>query len=474
VSTGKALIWASFNQFGVQIINFIVTLLLTRLLSPKEVGTIALISILIAIGSMLINSGLTQSLLRTPNINENDYANIFYINLIISVIIYLLVFFLSPIISSFYNLEILKNIIRVFSLTFIFNAICNVQITRLTVEMNFKMQSLVTIPASFISGLIGIFMAYKGFGVWSLVWSQVSNPFFITIFLLYFTKWKPKFNFNIEIIKKHWNFGYKLMLAGLIDSFFTNFYSSLIGKKFNLIEAGLFYRADTVKQLPLSNLTLILNKILFPILTPLQNDIEHFKEKSILILKTIIFFVFPFFIFSSIFAEPIFKILFTVKWLGSVKYFQLLCFSALLYPVHIFNLTILNIKGKSDKVFFLQIIKTIISVTLILIFIGFGVIGLMYGLIIESVLAFFLNSYFLKKIINFGPIDQLKEMLPIILISLIYGVFTIYLNQIAIKINFNDFIRILICGLISLSFYYLLSIIFLKQILHNIKKLILN
>jgi len=217
-----------------------------------------------------------------------------------------------------------------------------------------------------------------------------------------------------------------------------------------------------------------LNKILFPILTPIQNDLNLFREKAILILKIIVFFVFPFFIFLSIFAEPIFKILFTEKWVGSVKYFQLLCFSALLYPVHVFNLTVLNIKGKSDKVLFLQIIKTLIAVTLILIFIGVGVIGLMYGLVIESFLAFFLNSFFLKKIINFGPIDQLKEMLPIILLSLVYGIFTMYLNQILINQNFYDIVRISICGLISSSFYYLLSKIFFKQILYNIKKIIIN
>jgi O-antigen/teichoic acid export membrane protein len=203
-----------------------------------------------------------------------------------------------------------------------------------------------------------------------------------------------------------------------------------------------------------------LNKLLYPILTPLQDDLIYFREKSSLILKLIIYFVFPFFIFSSIFAEPIFKILFTVKWIGSVKYFKLLCFSALLYPVHIFNITILNIKGKSGKVFNLQMIKTIISISLIYIFIRLGVIGLMYGLIIESILAFFLNSYYLKKIINFGPFDQLKEMLPIILVSLVYGFFTIYLNQKLINRNLNDYSIIFFGGIISLSFYYLLLILY--------------
>jgi O-antigen/teichoic acid export membrane protein len=285
----KSLIWTSINQFGIQIINFIVLLVLTRLLSPKEIGLIALISILVGVGNILINSGLSQSLLRTPNPTEEDYSAVFYFNLIIGVIFYALVYILAPYISLFYKSQILTLIIRIYCLTFLINSITNIQIAKLTIDLNFKIQAYITLPGAILSGLLGIFLAIKNFGVWSLVWPQIFLSFYTaTVYFLY-TKWVPKFKFRLNSIIPHWKFSYKLMLAGLLDTIYVNLYSPIVGKKFGLYQAGFYYRADSIKQFPLSNLATILNRVIYPLLTPYQHNEILKKSLFSKILKMTVF-----------------------------------------------------------------------------------------------------------------------------------------------------------------------------------------
>lgn len=464
----KSLIWTSINQFGVQIINFIVLLVLTRLLSPNEIGLIALISILFGVGNMLINGGLSQSLLRTIKPTQEDYSGVFYFNLLLGVLIYLSVFLLAPYIALFYKSPILKLLIRVFCIVFIINSISNVQIVKMTIDLNFKMQAYIALPGSILSGLIGILLAFNNYGVWSLVWPQIFLSFYTVMAIFLYTKWLPSFKFNFESIKVHWNYSYKLMLAGLLDTIYVNLYSPIIGKKFGIYQAGFYYRADSIKLFPLSNLSTIINKVVFPLITPYQHNELLVKELVKKILKMVVCFLFPLIIFLTVEAEPIFRFLFTEKWLGSVKLYQLMCLTAIVYPIHIINLTILNIKGYSNVFFKLQIIKTILSTLIIFVFIRWGIIWLIIGLNIETIIAFFINTYYTHKIINYGSIEQIKHIFPIFFISVISGFICAIFDKILHHHNLNDLTRIIFSGTIMVIIYYTLIHVFMKSLKNDV------
>ena len=468
----RALFWTVINQFGVQLINFAVILILTRILSPKEIGLMAVIGIIVNVSNILINSGLSQSILRNPKPKEADYSALFYFNIIVSLLVYTVIFFLAPIIARFYGSEILVSIIRIYSLTIIFNALSIVQIVRLSINMNFRTQALISIPSTLFSSSIGIILALKGYGVWSLVWTPIAYSILSALIYWRNTSWKPDWKIDLNIIKPHWKFGKKLMFAGLIDAVLVNFNSALIGKKFGIYQAGLFYRADSIKQFPLANLFLILNKIAYPLLAPIQDDRTKLFNVFKKILQLLAFITFPLLIFSAIIAEPLFRFMFTEKWIPSVKYFQLLCISGLLYPIHSLNLTILNIKGYSTRFFKLQVIKTAVLISVILVSINWGIIGLLYGLIIESIVAFFVNTYFMNELTDYGTKEQLKDIFPPLILSLILGLVAFMVDNKLTSQNYNDVIRILVSGFISFSVYFFLSFLFFKSLVTEIKKLI--
>jgi len=470
----KAVLWTFVNQFGVQIINFIVLLILTRILSPKEIGLIAMIGILVSVGNILINSGISQSILRTPSSNEKDYSALFHFNLIISLVVYILIFFLAPVFAAFYNLPILVSIIRIYCMTFVLNSLSAVQIVRLSTVMDFRTQALVSIPCTVLSGSIGVILAFNGYGVWSLVWGPIVYSITTSIIYWYTSEWRPNFKLELNVIKPHWKFGRKLMYAGLIDAFFVNFNSSIIGKKFGIYQAGLFYRADSIKQFPLSNIALIINKIAYPLLAPIQDDSKRLFNVFRKTFQLVAFITFPILIFSAVMAEPIFRFLFTEKWLESVKYFQLLCVSGLLYPIHSLNLTILNIKGYSGKFFTLQLIKTSVLLLTIIISLNWGITGLLYGLIIESIISFFINTYYMNEITEYGTSKQLKDIFLPLILSLLLGIIAFFIDNQLKSQDYNDTIRIFISGFVSYSVYFLLCNYFFKSIVLELKNVILN
>lgn len=474
IKASKALFWTFVGQFGVQIINFIVLLIITRLLSPKEIGLIAMIGILIGVGNILINSGISQSILRNPSSNETDYSALFYFNLIISLIVYFLVFFSAPFFAEFYQSKILILVIRIYCLTFILNSFSTVQIVRLSVIMDFRTQALIAIPCTILSGCTGIILAMRGYGVWSLVWSPI--VFSITTAIAYWSisKWRPNFNIDFTVITPHWKFGRKLMYAGLIDAFLVNFNSSLIGKLHGIYNAGLFYRADSVKQFPLSNLALIINKISYPLIAQIQDDPQKLAYVFRKIFQLITFITFPILIFCSVEAEPIFRIMFTDKWIKSVIFFQLLCISGLLYPIHSLNLTILNIKGYSDKFLILQLIKTFNLLVIITVSLNWGIVGLIYGLIVESVISFFINTFYMNKLTEYGTMKQLRDIIPPLIISCLLGLITFLVDRQLQNQNFDDFKRIFVSGFICCSIYLFLCNLFFKEIVQDVKKIILD
>jgi len=466
--------WTFIQQFGVQGIGFVVSIILARLLEPKEFGLIAMITVFIGIGNALLNAGLGSSLIRSKKVDEEDYATVFYFNLVVSILVYIITYIAAPYIANFYNQPILTKLVRWLILTFVINAFAIIQQTRLTKLMDFKTQTLVAIPSLLIGGIVGISMAYLQFGVWSLIAFNLIKTLASTLQLWFYTKWKPLLKFNIEKFKIHFNFGYKLTLSSILDTLFTNIYNIIIGKFFPIAEVGFYQRANSLQMYPVGMISAIMGKVTYPLFAQIQDDNTRLKSVYKKILQMNIFILAPLLIVAGVLAEPIFRFLFTEKWLPAVPYFRILLLTGILYPIHSFNLSILNIKGRSDLFLKLEIIKKILVIIVIVISIKYGILGLLYGRVISSILAFFINTHYSGKFINYTALEQIKDILPIFSLSILIGVIVFIFDFYTKNIFNSDFLRLAInttiASVIYVSLSYLLKLDSFTEIIHIIKK----
>lgn len=464
--------WTTIQQFGKQGIAFLTSLILARLLSPQEFGLIAMISVFIALGDGVIKSGLTNSLIRSENLDESDYSTVFYFNLLGSFVVYGILYFSAPWIANFYNQSQLTEIIQIYGVIFIVNAFSAVQLARLTKQLDFKTQMIVALPSIVISSTIGIYMAYNGYGVWSLVWNSLIQSGLSTVQLWYHSKWIPVLKFSTEKFKYHFNYGFKIMISGIIDILFTNIYAIIIGKYFIPAQVGFYNRASTLQMFPVINLSMILSKVSFPLFAKIQNDNEKLKEVYKKLMQMVTFLIAPTLIFMGVLAEPLFRFLFTEKWLPAVPYFQILCYNGILYPLHSYNLQILNVKGRSDLFLKLELIKKGLVIIMILICFQFGIYGLLIGSSVISTIAFFINNYYSGRYINYNAFEQLKDVLPIIVIAVFSGAIIFILDTYIFKSNLIDFLRLLLNSLIGLILFIILSYNLKIQALFEFKNIL--
>lgn len=470
----KGIFWTFMQQFGGQLINFGVSLVLARLLMPEEFGLIGMIAVFMAIGQSLMDSGLTQSIIRSEDPNQEDYSTVFFFNLAGSIIVYFLIYFTAPLIASFYRQPALIEILRVYCLSFIIMAFSAVQFARLTKLMDFKTQMLVTIPSLVASGILGIYLAYQGFGVWSLVWRHLFQSFLQTVQLWIRSKWHPSLTFSVSKFKEHFNFGYKLTLSGLLDTVFSNIYQIIIGRYFVASQVGYYTRAQTLRQLPVSNISGALNKVTYPLFASIQNDDVRLKRVYKEIMLMVLFIIAPTLIIMGVLAEPLFRFLFTEKWLPAVPYFQVMCLGGILYPIHAYNLNILKVKGRSDLFLKLEIIKKILVVVVISISIRYGIMGLIWGQLITSIIALGINTHYSGKFIKYTTLEQLLDMIPIILLAFLVGA-SIWMADNFLNINqLNDFYRLALLGISGTALYLFFAYIFKMDSLTSIKKIILK
>ena len=273
--------WSSLQLFGTQGIGLVVSIILARLLLPAEFGLIAMLGIFMGLAATLINSGLTSSLIRTEELDEEDYSTVFFFNLGVSCLLYIVFVLTAPWIAMFYNQPVLTNIVRLYSITFIINYFSAIQITRLNKIMDFKTQLKFSIPSIVLGSIVGVVMAYLGYGVWSLVWSAIVQALVSTLQFWYFSKWMPLFVFNIQKFKYHFHYGIKLMFSGILDILFTNAYTIIIGKFFAPAQVGYYNRAENSQMFPVSAINSVLGKVTFPFFATIQNNAERLKSVHI-------------------------------------------------------------------------------------------------------------------------------------------------------------------------------------------------
>ncbi|MDE6695503.1 MAG: lipopolysaccharide biosynthesis protein, partial [Muribaculaceae bacterium] len=331
-------VWSSLERFSVQGIQFIVMIIMARILTPADYGLVGMLAIFIAVSQSLIDSGFSQALIRKQDRSEIDNSTVFFFNIGVGIVLYFILFFLSPIIADFYNEPQLIPITRIVGLSLVFNSLVVVQRALLTVNLDFKTQAKASFAGALISGAVGITMAYTGFGVWAIVWQQISNLATITILLWILSHWNPILAYSWKSFKELFGFGSKLLASGLLDTIFKNLYLIVIGKFFRASDLGYYTRANQFTDFASSNITGIFQRVTYPVLCTIQNDDARLSDVYRRLLKTSAFIIFPLMMGLAAVAKPMVISFLTEKWLFSANLIQVLCFSQMWYPVHAINL----------------------------------------------------------------------------------------------------------------------------------------
>lgn len=466
-------VWTYTQQFGSQVISFVVSIILARALLPEEFGLIGMIAIFIGIGSTLFDGGMTSSLIRSDNLEKSDFSTVFIFNLSVSIAIYCLLFITAPFIADFYHQPQLTDITRIYALSFVFSAFGSVQNTILSKAMYFKKQALLTLPALLSGSVVALVMAKNGYGVWSLVGMALTNTFCLSVTLWLTSQWKPSLEFSNEKFRKHFNYGYKLTLSGLLDIIFTNIYQIIIGRFFNASVVGYYTRANQLMMMPVGNVSTALNKVVFPLFAEIQNDEIRLRSVYKRIMLLVLFIINPIVVLMLILAEPLTVFLFTDKWLPMVPIFQIICLSGLLYPLHLYNLLILQVKGRSDLFLKLEIVKKIALSVILFVSFFYGLYGLLWGQLIFSILALFINTYFAGSMINYSIKFQMLDMVPLFLLVGSMGV-AVYAVDKYLLSNLANILRLAISSISGLLLYVGLSYTFKFSSLLEVKNIILR
>lgn len=470
--TVKSVGWSAIERFSVQAIQFIINIILARLVTPSEYGLIAMLSVFIIIANSFVESGFSNALIQKVNRTETDFSTVFYFNISISVLMYFIVFLLSPYIASFYNQPILESICKWMGLGLIIQGFSVIQIAKLTVNMDFKTQAKASLISVIISGIIGVYMAYFGFGVWALLVQTLLNSFFNTIFLWFFTKWIPQLMFSWDSLKKLFSFGSKLLLSGLLHTVYTNLYSLVIGRKYTAIEVGYYNQASLSSRFPSVSLMAIISRAIYPIQCQIQDDNKLLSSSFIQYLRISCYIIFPIMIGMAVLSKPLILFFLSDKWINMHLPLSILCVAYIFIPLMVMNNQILNVKGRPDYFLKSEIVKKIIGILIILFTIPFGLIYICLGMLIYNICDVLIIINYSKKVISTGYIIQLKSILPIFLLTLTMG----FIVHLALLITENTYLQLSLGTLTGGLFYFFFSkIVGFKEfdfLLCSLKKLI--
>ena len=411
--------WSIIDNLANSGITFIVGIVLARLLTPSEFGILGLITVFIAISNTIVDGGLTTALIRKKYASNEDYNTVFYCNLIIAFLLFLALSLSSGYISDFFNESILKYITPIMSLLLLINAFSIIQRTILIKQINFKTQAKISLIASTGSGVLGITMAILNFGVWSLVIQQLSRQFLLSTFLWILNKWRPSLIFSNKSFKELFGFGSKLLIANLINTVYKNMFLLIVGKIYSADQLGKYTRAEQFITILTGNLTQVIQKVSFPTLSSIQDERDKLLYGFRKILKYSAAVTFPLVFGLAAIAKPLIISLIGYKWIESVLYIQIMCTYGILYPLSMINLNMLNVKGVSNLILKLEIIKKILFIPIFFIGYYIDLKSMIISLAIFNYVDYFLSTYYAKRFFNYGTLDQIKDIFQIFIISLI-------------------------------------------------------
>jgi O-antigen/teichoic acid export membrane protein len=417
----NGVIWNSIAKFSSYGIEFVVGIILARILSPKEFGLIGTITVVIALSEVFINSGFSQALIRKQNCTEKDYSTVFYFNLLVGCFVFALLFLTAGTLSSFFNNHELKPLIQVLGVGLIISSLTLIQRTTLTKRIDFKLQTKINLVASLISGIVSIIMAYSGYGVWSLVIKTLIFRSIESLLLWLLNRWKPILVFSLESFKELFGFGSKLLISSLMDTLLKNANYLVIAKYFSSQDLGFFTRAEMFKNLPSQNVSSILTTVGYPVLATVQDDKVKFKEVFRRMFTTSFYIISILMVGMAGIAKALILTLVGVQWLPSVVLLQMLCVVGIMYPINSMNVNILNVVGRSDLYLKIQFYVQILMVPSIILGVLFGIKVLIIGMIGVSLIGYLLANQESYKVLNYSILEQLKDVSSSLILSIVMG-----------------------------------------------------
>lgn len=447
--TKKGIYWTFLNQFSNYGMQFVIGIVMARLLSPQDYGITALPAVFIALATVFVDSGFGNALIRKPQLTEEDLSTAFYYSLIVGIVCYAILFIASPWIAEFYNTPILKDLMRVTAITFLWSPLGTPQRIILNRNLNFKTPTKINIITRLGAGILGIVFAYCGYGIWALVVSSLFSSIASVILNWCVVRWIPKKKWSNKSFKYLWGYGNKLLASSLLDTAYKNVTPVFIGKFYTPADLGVYNRALGYANLPSQNVTQTVRSVTFPVLAKIQDDDDKLANNYRRMLKGLCFITFPLMLVLAGLARPLVLLMLTEKWEGCIAYLQILCFSQMWYPVAAINLNLLQVKGRSDLFLRLEIIKKIISFAILVVTLPLGILYFCYGCVVCSLFELFVNTYYTGKLINLGFFSQMKDILPSMLLSIVVFFFLTFI----VSVLSSYWLQVIIGGLMATLIY---------------------
>lgn len=446
-------VWAILDRFGTMAIQFFVNLILARLLTPSDYGCIGMLSIFIMVSQVLIDGGFGSALIQKKEPTQVDYSTIFYWNLLLSFFLYIILFFTAPSIAAFFNMPLLDNVLKVLGCILIINSFSIIQNNRMRKQLAFNTIAKVNVVSLLLASGVAVFLAYHGFGVWSLVVMQLLNAFFIALFLWFATRWRPSFCFSVLSLKKLFGFGGYLLISNILQEICRNIQGLIIGRKFSAAEMGLYSQARKLDDVVSMTLPNIIVQVMFPVYSQIQNDLERTREIVRMMVRIISFAIFPLMILLILFAEPIILFLYGNKWEASIPYFQILCVGGLFVCLQNVNYYAVAAQGKSRALLLWSFYKWGMLFVFLIIGMHWGMNGILWGMVVSSLNIYLVNAGLVARYVPYSLWRQLRDIFPMAFLAVGTGAIVYIVNS---YWNINIFVSVLLYGFL----YALIVLIF--------------
>lgn len=464
----KNFFWRFAERCGAQLVTFVVSIVLARILDPKDYGTIALVTVFTTILQVFVDSGLGTALIQKKDADDLDFSSVFYFNFIVCMVLYAGMFMAAPYIAVFYKDTTLIPVIRVISLTIVISGVKGIQQAYVSKNMLFKRFFFSTIGGTIFSAVLGIAMAYMGFGVWALVAQQLSNTAIDTLILWLTVRWRPKKMFSFERLKGLFSFGWKLLVSSLLDTAYNNLRNLIIGKLYSSSDLAFYNQGDKFPKVIVTNINTSIDSVLLPTMSVEQDNPERIKQMTRRAIKTSTYVMAPLMMGLAFCAEPVVRLILTDKWIPCIPFLRIFCITYMFWPVHTANLNAINAMGRSDWFLRLEIVKKIVGLIILLSTMWFGVMAMAYSLLLSSVLSQIINSWPNRKLLGYGYLEQVRDFAPGILLAAGMGICVYFVGYLPLPMIITLLIQIVLGAIIYIAasailkleeFEYLLGIV---------------
>lgn len=466
--TVKGTFWSAADAFLGHGVTFLVGIILARLLTPEEYGLIGIVMIFTTILLGVVDCGFSNALIRKKDASDDDYNTMFIVNFVISVAMYGLLFVCSPLIAVFFERPQLVSLVQVTGLLLIFQSLSIVQDTILKKKLDFKTKTKASVIAAVLSGLVGIIMAYTGFGVWSLVGQLLSKQLFNTVFLWLYNRWWPKLRFSIGSLKYMWGFGWKLLLSGMIDRLWSQLYQTVVGKFYSPATLGQYTRSKEYASIFSSNLTSIVQRVSYPVLSEIQDNKDRMVSGYRKVIKISMFVTAIVMIFMGAVSEPLIYCMIGPQWHQAATFLPFICISMSLYPLHAINLNMLQVQNRTDIFLYLEIIKKIVAVGPLCLGIFVDIYWMLIGSVFTGLISFFLNSYYTGRSLNYSSWMQLKDVAPSYVVAFVVALSVFFLKY----LPFSNWIILPIQIVVGIIVFYMVCEVWKLQEYIEVKEIV--